>query len=234
MRETPWTKPEALDKLHNYLAAPVFPWNILFENIRESALEHYARHIPRFHWLPMATPEIITQEVRNTCRDYLVDPDSPRAQQAHRGYIHEYPFAYSQCRIFGSLQREDRSLFDITDVPGIARLLGRQADDIREHEARAARHATETPSPLRCGARDLRGQPVIDMKGTPLGEIEDLLHEGEYLVEVRIRPLPQTPPKEGTLRHPGLRKIGDSLALPLDSITLWSPFHASAVLHDIV
>lgn len=205
-----------LSKLHNYLGARLFPWNFLLEPVDPDALDHYLGVVSLSDLLAPCSIEAVQGTMTAAAADFLATPESDRARALHGPHAPAYPFAFGQVVVFASLAREQRRLADLGDLPGIARVLGASVDDARAREGRVARRLPEIRRRVLTG-RELVGRPLVDEGGVALGLVEDLLVEGDGVVEVQVRPGREFP-------LTGLRKIGDTVAFPAREVRLRNPF----------
>lgn len=210
------TTAQVLDKLHNYLEARFFPWNVLLEPVDPGSLDHYLGFLSTTDLLSPPSPESLQGALRHVADDFLVDPESPEARSRHGSHAPAYPFAFGQALAFASLAREGRRLADLADLPSIAGVLGASVEECKAREEFVARRTPSVRRRLRAGG-ELRGAPLLDGGGARLGPIVDFLMEGEEVVEVLVRP-------EREFSLAGLRKIGESVAFPAEEVRLRNPF----------
>lgn len=207
---------ETLGKLHNYLGARFFPWNFLLEPVERAALDHYLDTVSASDLLAPCTLETIPSALTAIAGDFLATPESGRARALHGAHAPAYPFAFGQVVVFASLAREGKRLADLGDLPSIARLLGASLDGVKERESAVARGLSRIrPRPLT--GREVVGRPFIDAGGAPLGLVQDLLVEGDRVVEVSVRPGREFP-------LAGLRRIGEAVAFPAREVRLRNPY----------
>ncbi len=207
---------QTLSKLHNYLQARFFPWNLLLEPVERDALDHYLGVASTSDLSSPCTIESIQGALAEVAADFLATPESDRARALHGRHAPAYPFAFGQVVAFAALAREEHRLADLGDLPSIARVLGASLDDLRTREQAVAQGLPRIRRRL-LTTGELVGRPLVDGGGVPLGIVTDLLVEEDGVVEVQVQPGREFP-------LAGLRKIGDTVAFPAREVRLRNPF----------
>jgi sporulation protein YlmC with PRC-barrel domain len=217
-------KQATLDKLHNYLRSPLFPWNFLFEPVPEDSLKHFIRWLAPTNCIDEISEERIADELRTIANDYIIDPDNDFAKKMHGRFVHDYPFAYGQCVVYCSLFKIGKNIADVVDVGDVSKLLGYSEKDVRKKERTILSLLKEKRKREgQATGKEIISRKVVSTSGETVGWVEDIIYEGEYLVELKVKPHP-------TLDLCKFKKIGPYIGIPLSDVRLTNPFNDYVIL----
>ena len=137
-----------IDKAYTYLKSKFFPWNFLVEPTTHEALEHYmmfALPAAKVKMSELVQPveaerilDSITEEIKNTSEDYLIDPYNQHARSVHGHFADDYPYAYAQALVFTMLHEGGKEVIsyldEIADIGSIAKLMGVTMESLKDRE----------------------------------------------------------------------------------------------------
>lgn len=179
---------EEKEKIVAYLRSKLFPWNFIFEEVEEEAIEHYApfaiqmcaaKGIERDVVDREAVKDVIQHEVKEAVEDYLFDPEDREMVRMHGRFAPLYPFAFSQAMAYAILYRLGLQLADIVDVKAVGDLLGLDEREISKQEFRARDVLAKNGGrALKMFARSIVAKKVITAGGDHIGHVEDLIFTG--------------------------------------------------------
>jgi len=180
---------EEKEKLVAYLRSKLFPWNFIFEEVEEEAIEHYAplaiqmcaaKGIERDVVDREAVKDVIGHEVKEAVEDYLFDPEDREMVRMHGRFASLYPFAFSQAMAYAILHRLELQLADIVDVKAVADLLGLDEHEISKRDLRARDVLAKNGGrALKMFARSIVAKKVLTAGGDHIGRVEDLVFTGK-------------------------------------------------------
>jgi len=202
---------EEKEKVIAYLRSKMFPWNFIFEDVAEDAVEHFvpyaiqmceAKGIEKGAIEVDAVKPVITREVREAVNDYLFDPRDKEMMRMHGKFVADYPFAFSQSLAYVILYRLGLKLEEVVDIKAICDLLGRDVKDVRRRESFI--HgiiARDGNKAMKMFASSILAKKVITAGGDCIGSVKDIIFaegtgeleelvvnhkRGTYLGETRI------------------------------------------------
>ena len=182
-----WKRREKEDKekVIAYLRSKMFPWNFIFEDVVEDAVEHFvpyaiqmceAKGIEKGAIEVDAVKAVITREVREAVNDYLFDPRHKEMMRMHGKFVADYPFAFSQSLAYVILYRLGLKLEEVVDVKAICDLLGRDVKDVRRRESFI--HgiiARDGNKAMKMFASSILAKKVITAGGDCIGSVKDII-----------------------------------------------------------
>ncbi len=182
---------EGKEKVIAYLRSKLFPWNFIFEDVEEDAIEHfvtYAIQICEGKGIEKrsistdegAVKELITREVREAVNDYLFDPEDKGMIRMHGKFAVSYPFAFTQCLVHTILYRLGLEMSDVVDVKAISELLGVNIKEIKRSEL----FIRDLISRNEKKAMKMFGKSILDRKvitagGDYIGSVCDIMFDIE-------------------------------------------------------
>jgi sporulation protein YlmC with PRC-barrel domain len=180
---------EEKEKVVAYLRSKLFPWNFIFEDVAEDAVEHFvpyaiqmceAKGIEKDSVGVEKVKEVITREVKEAVDDYLFDPEDKEMIRMHGKFAAVYPFAFSQCLAYVILYRLGLRLEDVVDVKAISDLLGQDVMEIRKSEffIRDLK-SREGSKAMKMFAKSIIDKKVITAGGDCIGSVEDIIFTDE-------------------------------------------------------
>ncbi|MCW3129514.1 MAG: PRC-barrel domain-containing protein [Methanophagales archaeon] len=145
MKEEREKEKEGKEKVIAYLRSKLFPWNFIFEDVEDGAIEHFVTYAIQIcegkgiekRTIPAgegAVKELITREVKEAVNDYLFDPEDKEMIRMHGKFAVSYPFAFTQCLVHTILYRLGLELSDVVDVKAIGELLGKNIREMKKQE----------------------------------------------------------------------------------------------------
>ncbi len=182
---------EEEERVIAYLRSKLFPWNFIFEDVEEDAIEHFVRYAIQIcegkgiekgtiSTDEGAVKELITREVREAVNDYLFDPEDKEMIRTHGKFAPSYPFAFTQCLVHTILFRLGLEMSDVVDVNAISELLGANIKEIRRSELfirdLIARNEKKA---MKMFAKSLLDRKVISAGGDYIGSVGDIMFEIE-------------------------------------------------------
>jgi sporulation protein YlmC with PRC-barrel domain len=180
---------EEKEKVIAYLRSKLFPWNFIFEDVDEAAVEHFilyaiqmceAKGIDKGSIREEEVKEVITREVKEAVDDYLFDPEDKEMIRMHGKFTAIYPFAFSQCLTQAILYRLGLTLEDVVDIKAISDLLGEDRREIRlrEHFIRdlISRNGSKA---MKMFAKSILDKKVITAGGDCIGSVGDIIFTDE-------------------------------------------------------
>ncbi|MHC1610164.1 MAG: PRC-barrel domain-containing protein [Candidatus Methanospirareceae archaeon] len=180
---------EGKEKVVAYLRSKVFPWNFIFEDVTEDALEHFvpyaiqmceAKGIEKGAIGVEEVKAVIRREVREAVNDYLFDPGDKEMIRMHGKFAPIYPFAFSQSLAYVILYRLGLKLEEIVDVKGICDLLGKDVMEVRRRESLIQEIiARGEDKAMKMFARSILDKRVITAGGDCIGTVKDIIFADE-------------------------------------------------------
>ena len=183
------TGKEEREKVIAYLRSKIFPWNFIFENVADAAIEHFvpyaiqmceAKGIDKGSVSVENVKEVITREVKEAVDDYLFDPEDKEMIRMHGKFAADYPFAFSQCLAHVILYRLGLKLEDVVDIKAISDLLGEDMKEItmREYFIRDL-ISQDGRKAMKMFAKSILDKKVITAGGDCIGSVEDIIFTDE-------------------------------------------------------
>ena len=180
---------EEKEKVIAYLRSKLFPWNFIFEDVPNAAIEHfvpYATQMCEAKGLEKGSvgfedvKEVITREVKEAVDDYLFDPEDREMIRMHGDFAAIYPFAFSQCLAHAILYRLGLKLEDVVDIRAIGDLLGEDIKEItmREYFIRDLM-AQKGSNAMKMFATSILDKKVITAGGDCIGSVADIIFTDE-------------------------------------------------------
>ncbi|MBN1762701.1 MAG: PRC-barrel domain-containing protein [Methanomicrobia archaeon] len=180
---------EEKEKVVAYLRSKLFPWNFIFEDVTDAAIEHfvpYAIQMCEAKGLEKGSvgledvKEVITREVKEAVDDYLFDPEDREMIRMHGDFAAIYPFAFSQCLAHAILYRLGLTLEDVVDIRAISDLLGEDMKEIamREYFIRDL-IAQNGSKAMKMFATSILDKKVITAGGDCIGSVADIIFTDE-------------------------------------------------------
>ena len=180
---------EEKEKVVAYLRSKLFPWNFIFEDVTDAAIEHfvpYAIQMCEAKGLEKGSigledvKEVITREVKEAVDDYLFDPEDTEMIRMHGKFATSYPFAFSQCLAHAILYRLGLKLEDVVDIRAISDLLGEDMKEIamREYFIRDLM-AQNGSKAMKMFAKSILDKKVITAGGDCIGSVADIIFTDE-------------------------------------------------------
>lgn len=180
---------EEKEKVVAYLRSKLFPWNFIFEDVAEDAVEHFvpyaiqmceAKGIEKGSIGIEEVKEVITREVKEAVDDYLFDPADKEMIRMHGKFVAQYPFAFSRCLAYVILYRLGLKLEDIVDVKSISDLLGQDVMEIRKGEFFIRDFIPrEGSKAMKMFAKSILDKKVITAGGDCIGSVGDIIFADE-------------------------------------------------------
>ena len=180
---------EEKEKVVAYLRSKVFPWNFIFEDVEEAAVEHFvpyaiqmceAKNIDKGSVGEEAVKEVITREVREAVDDYLFDPEDKEMIRMHGKFAAIYPFAFPQCLAHVILYRLGLTLEEVIDIKAISDLLGEDRREIRLRERFIRDFISQNGSKaMKMFAKSILDKKVITAGGDWIGSVGDIIFTDE-------------------------------------------------------
>lgn len=183
------TGKEEREKVIAYLRSKIFPWNFIFEDVADAAIEHFvpyaiqmceAKGIDKGSVSVENVKEVITREVKEAVDDYLFDPEDKEMIRMHGKFAADYPFAFSQCLAHVILYRLGLKLEDVVDIKAISDLLGEDMKEItmREYFIRDL-ISQDGRKAMKMFAKSILDKKVITAGGDCIGSVEDIIFTDE-------------------------------------------------------
>ena len=180
---------EGKEKVVAYLRSKLFPWNFIFEDVADAAIEHfvpYAIQMCEAKGLEKGSvgledvKEVITREVKEAVDDYLFDPEDREMIRMHGDFAAIYPFAFSQCLAHAILYRLGLKFEDVVDIRAISDLLGEDIKEIamREYFVRDL-IAQNGSKAMKMFATSILEKKVITAGGDCIGSVADIIFADE-------------------------------------------------------
>jgi len=190
-----------VDKVVSYSNSRFFPWNILMEPADMMAIEHYMPLAVQAAWIKGAyrslegIQHLVEEDVHMVVKDYLLSPYSKGAEEAHREYADEYPFAYTQALVTARLciTSDDIKLGNIIDIGQIGDLVGVDIGEFRTREDQTREFAfvyRKRMKKPRSFTKRIIDQKVVSTEGEIIGVVRDIVFDfatGD-LVELLVVP----------------------------------------------
>ena len=180
---------EEKEKVVAYLRSKLFPWNFIFEDVAEDAVEHFvpyaiqmceAKGIEKGAIGVEAVKAVITREVLEAVDDYLFDPEDKEMIRMHGKFAAIYPFAFSQCLAYVILYRLGLKLEDVVDIKAISDLLGQDVMEIRKSEIFIIDFIPRDRSKaMKMFAKSILDKKVITAGGDCIGSVKDIIFADE-------------------------------------------------------
>ncbi|MHC1569447.1 MAG: PRC-barrel domain-containing protein [Candidatus Syntropharchaeales archaeon] len=194
-------KTTVVDKVVSYSNSRFFPWNILLEPLELNAIEHYMPLAIQAAWMKGSYKDmdriqhLIGEDVKMVVNDYLLSPYSREAEEIHREFAADYPFAYTQALIFTRLfdTSRDLRLRDIIDIARIAELIGVDISSFNRREEQIKELISVYKKRMkkpRSFTKRIIDQKVVSADGEIIGVVRDIvfdLNTGD-LIELLVAP----------------------------------------------
>ena len=208
---------EEKEKVIAYLRSRLFPWNFVFDDVDEAALEHFvpyaiqicdAKGIEKDTVSADAVKEVITREIREAVDDYLFDPEDTEMTRMHGEFATIYPFAFSQCLAHVILYRLGLTMEEAVDVKGISDLLGQDIQEMKKRENFIRNVISRKRSKaMKIFAKSVLHKKVITAGGDYIGSVGDIIFTDEsgQLKELMIHHLRGSGLKKSRVSMDGVR-----------------------------
>ncbi|OFV67392.1 MAG: PRC-barrel domain protein [Candidatus Syntrophoarchaeum caldarius] len=190
-----------VDKVVSYSNSRFFPWNILMEPVDMAAIEHYMPLAVQAAWIKGAyrsldgIQHLIMEDVRMVVKDYLLTPYSKGAEEVHREFADDYPFAYTQALVTARLcnTSDDLKLGDIIDIEQIGSLVGVDVGEFRRREDQIRKFVSIYQKQMkkpRSFTKRIINQKVVSTDGEIIGVVKDIVFDFDTgdLVELLVTP----------------------------------------------